>query len=400
MFVGMAGIYIHIPFCRKACYYCNFHFSTSFKTREEMIQAMVKELGLQRHYLNAQEIETIYFGGGTPSALPAEDIQWLLQTIRMHHGVAGDLEITLEANPDDITEQNVKAWKSAGINRLSIGIQAFQDDLLKAWNRSHNAAQALEAIELAQEGGIKNITADLIYGGPGLSDEDWISNIQRLIDSGIPHISSYALTVETGTALSHQIEKGKSIAPDDDQANRQYAILQNMLSANGLIQYEISNFARTGFESKHNRSYWSGAHYLGIGPSAHSYKGSSRQWNISNNLKYIKALQEELVPFEKEELTPIQQYNELVMTGLRTSRGIDIGRMQLLGEEFITYLNDQIYQGVVANYAERENFGQQFDKNELGNWVLKPEYLFFADGIAAELFFAPDSAGKKVKSEE
>ena len=398
---GMAGIYIHIPFCRKACYYCNFHFSTSFKTREEMIQAMVVETGLQSGYLEGQKIGTVYFGGGTPSALPVEDIALIIEEIRSHHMVSEQVEITLEANPDDISTENVAAWKSTGINRLSIGIQAFQDDLLKAWNRSHSSAQALEAIELVQKGGIENITADLIYGGPGLSDEDWIANIQRLMDSGIPHISSYALTVETGTALFHQIEKGKSILPDDEQANRQYAILQNMLAANGFQQYEVSNFAKPGFESRHNSSYWSGAHYLGIGPSAHSFNGTSRQWNIAHNIKYIRSLQEGIVPFEKEELTELHRYNELVMTGMRTSRGIDMERMAMLGEGFVEYLNQKISQGVVANYVEQNeegvvtNYAERFEKNEFGNWVLKPAYLFFADGIASDLFFAPTDGGKK-----
>ncbi|MBL0008107.1 MAG: radical SAM family heme chaperone HemW [Saprospiraceae bacterium] len=324
MFAEMAGIYIHIPFCRKACHYCNFHFSTSFKTKEEMIGAMVVEIAMQAAYLDGQEIETIYFGGGTPSSLPIEDIKLLLDAIRDVHQIADDAEITLEANPDDIHAESVTQWKEAGINRLSIGIQAFQDDLLAAWNRSHNAEQATTAIAIAQQAGIDNITADLIYGGPGLSDEDWVSNMQRLIDAGIPHISSYALTVESGTALHHQIEKGKSMIPDDDQANRQYAILQDMLTANGILQYEISNFALPGFESRHNGSYWSGAHYLGIGPSAHSYNGVSRQWNVSNNVRYIQSIGSGVIPSEMEILTEVQRFNELVMTGLRTSKGIDM----------------------------------------------------------------------------
>ena len=378
MFAGMAGIYIHIPFCRKACYYCNFHFSTSFKTREEMISAMIREIEMQAGYLQGKEIDTIYFGGGTPSALPVEDIRLLLDIIHRLHNVSQSPEITLEANPDDITPENVARWKESGINRLSIGIQAFQDELLKDWNRSHDAAQADRAISLAQRAGIENITADLIYGGPGLSDEDWISNIRRLLDSGIPHISSYALTVETGTALHHQIEKGKSISPDDDQANRQYAILQEMLAANGFLQYEVSNFAKEGFESRHNRSYWSGEHYLGIGPAAHSFNGESRQWNVANNVRYIQSLAEGAIPFEREELTEAQRYNELVMTGLRTSGGIDKQRVHALGEEYLKYLEDTI-----KDYVHT---GQVF-KNAFGNWALKPESLFFADGIAADLFF-------------
>ena len=378
MFAGMAGIYIHIPFCRKACYYCNFHFSTSFKTKEEMISAMVREVEMQSGYLEGQEIETIYFGGGTPSALPVEDIRLLLDSIRKFSHVSHAPEITLEANPDDITAENLEMWKADGINRLSIGIQAFQDTLLTAWNRSHDAGQALKAIGLAQEAGFDNITADLIYGGPGLSDEDWILNIQRLIDSGIPHISSYALTVEAGTALHHQIEKGKSKPTDDDQANRQYAILQEMLAANGFLQYEVSNFGKEGFESRHNRSYWSGAHYLGIGPSAHSFNGVSRQWNVANNVRYIQSIADGVIPSEREELTEAQRYNELVMTGLRTSMGIDMQRVHALGGEYLKYLEDTIKDYVDA--------GQVF-KNAFGNWALKPEYLFFSDGIAADLFF-------------
>ncbi|MDZ4748151.1 MAG: radical SAM family heme chaperone HemW [Saprospiraceae bacterium] len=377
----MAGIYIHIPFCRQACHYCNFHFSTSFKTKEEMIKAMLREIEMQAGYLDGQEIQTIYFGGGTPSALPIEDIISILDVVANHHCIASTAEITLEANPDDLHAAGVTEWKDAGINRLSIGIQAFQDDLLAAWNRSHNAREAMEAVAVAQQAGIDNITVDLIYGGPGLSDEDWVSNIQRLIDAGIPHVSSYALTVETGTALHHQIEKGKSKVPEDEQANRQYAILQEMLTANGIMQYEVSNFAKSGFESRHNRSYWSGAHYLGIGPSAHSYNGVSRQWNVSNNVKYIQSIVSGLIPSEKEMLTDAQRFNELVMTGLRTSMGIDMKRVASLGEKFEQYLTHQIESALEAKYIGG------FEKNETGNWMLRNEFLFFADGIAAELFY-------------
>ncbi len=346
-----------------------------------MIKAMVMEIGLRQVYLQGQSIETIYFGGGTPSALPAEDIRLILHTIREKHSVNAAAEITLEANPDDITLENLQHWKASGINRLSIGIQAFQDELLSAWNRSHSSGQALASIALAHEVGINNITADLIYGGPGLSDKDWVSNIQRLIDADIPHISSYALTVETGTALFHQIEKGQFKTPDDEQANRQYAILQKMLGEHGFLQYEVSNFAKPGFESCHNSSYWSGAHYLGIGPSAHSYNGVSRQWNVSNNVKYIQSINEETIPAEMEMLTEVHQFNELVMTGLRTSMGIDMKRVASLGEKFEQYLTHQIESALEAKYIGG------FEKNETGNWMLRNEFLFFADGIAAELFY-------------
>lgn len=347
-----------------------------------MIGAMVVEIAMQAAYLDGKEIETIYFGGGTPSALPIEDIKLILDAIGDLHKIVDDAEITLEANPDDIHAESVAQWKAAGINRLSIGIQAFQDDLLAAWNRSHNAQQAMTAIAIAQQAGIDNITADLIYGGPGLSDEDWVSNIQRLINAGIPHISSYALTVETGTALHHQIEKGKSIAPDDDQANRQYAILQEMLAANGILQYEVSNFALPGFESRHNRSYWSGTRYLGIGPSAHSYNGVSRQWNISNNVRYIQSIASDIIPSEKEILTEAQRYNELVMTGLRTSMGIDMKRVAEIGLKYTAYLEEKI-----RLQSRDAGIDDRFMKNDSGNWMLRPEFLFFADGIAGDMFY-------------
>jgi len=256
----VAGIYIHIPFCRKACHYCNFHFSTSFGKKDELINAIVKEASLHSGYVAGQMIDTIYFGGGTPSAIPADDIESILITIRNNFQVSPNAEITLEANPDDIHADILREWKFIGINRLSIGIQAFQDDLLKAWNRSHSAEQAKDAIRISQQMGFENITADLIYGGAGLTDKDWRVNIQFLIDAGIPHISSYALTVEPGTALAYQIDKGKVIAPDEEQGNRQYAMLQTMLSKAGFEQYEVSNFSKPGMESKHNTSYWAGKH--------------------------------------------------------------------------------------------------------------------------------------------
>ncbi|MEP6793935.1 MAG: radical SAM family heme chaperone HemW [Saprospiraceae bacterium] len=376
----MAGIYIHIPFCKKACHYCDFHFSTSFQKKDEMIQAITKEINLQVDYLIGQEVSTIYFGGGTPSAVPASDIKMIIDAIGQRFNVSRVVEVTLETNPDDIRGEMLASWKEIGINRLSIGIQAFQEELLKAWNRSHTSEQAKEAIALSQKAGFQNITADLIYGGQGLTDDDWIQNVQTLIDSGIPHISSYALTIEKGTALAHQITTGKVKAPDDEQSNRQYSILQSTLKQNGFEQYEVSNFSLPGLESKHNTSYWSGAHYLGIGPSAHSFNGVSRQWNISNNIKYIHSLDEGVIPFEKEMLTDEQRYNEIVMTGLRTLRGIDMNRVKGIGERFKKYLDDSIHDLKLE---------EKLIKNQIGNWILKPEYYFFADGIAAELFYSP-----------
>jgi len=332
---------------------------------------------MQSGYLKGQEIGTIYFGGGTPSAIPSSDIRAILDTVRDNFMISSSAEITLESNPDDINSVNLAEWKAMGINRLSIGIQAFQDNLLKAWNRSHTADQAKEVIRLSQQAGFENITADLIYGGAGLTDEDWNENIQTLIESGIPHISSYALTVEPKTALAYQIEKGETLAPDDEQGNRQYAILQTLLLKAGFEQYEVSNFSKPGKESKHNTSYWLGMQYLGLGPSAHSYNGVSRQWNIPNNVKYLESIQLDIIPFELEWLTPAQQFNELVMTGLRTSMGIDTNRVESLGAKFYQYLEQEIQRHLHRVF-----------KTEKGNWALKPDYYFFADGIAAELFYA------------
>lgn len=374
----MAGIYVHIPYCRKACHYCNFHFSTSLQTRSDMLLCLIRELNLRVDYLAGQPVETIYFGGGTPSALPAEDIHLLMQTIAELYAIEADAEITLEANPDDITPENLQQWKSAGINRLSIGIQAFQDELLLAWNRSHNAAEAMTAIHMAQAAGIDNITADLIYGGPGLSDEDWISNIMMLLSSGIPHISSYALTVEPRTALHYQIAKRQVAEPDEDQANRQYAILQSLLRDAGFEQYEVSNFAKPGFASRHNTSYWRGVSYLGIGPSAHSYNQVSRQWNIAHNVKYIEALREDRIPAETELLTLTQQYNEWVMTGLRTAAGIDLKRIEAIGKSYLHYLDEQVQPYLEKGIIIREG---------LHALRLDDAQFFFADGIASDLFY-------------
>ena len=346
--------------------------------KDEMVQALITELELQSGYLQGQRIETLYFGGGTPSALSSQDISILVDQVHQHFETTDDAEITLEANPDHIHADNLKAWKKAGINRLSLGIQAFQDELLGAWNRSHSADQASKSLELIREAGFENITADLIYGGPGLTDEAWESNIQKLIDAGIPHISSYALTVETGTALHHQVAKGKVVAPDDDQANRQYAILQERLNAAGILQYEVSNFGKPGFESKHNMSYWSGAHYLGIGPSAHSFNTESRQWNVAHNARYLSALQAGNIPFEREVLTPAQRYNEFVMTGLRTMWGCEIARIEAFGEPFSGYFHREKTQFLQSGVLE--NTGTHIRLTRAGKLL--------ADRIASDLFWA------------
>lgn len=373
----MAGIYIHIPFCKKACHYCNFHFSTSLALKEQMIRCLIKELELQKNYLN-ENIETIYFGGGTPSLLQAAEIEAILNSIYANYTVNEDIEITLEANPDDINKLKLKSWKLIGINRFSLGVQSFLDKDLIWMNRAHIATQSIHSIKQIQEAGFSNITIDLIYGTPQLTNEEWINNIQLALNNNINHISAYALTVEPNTALHSFIKKNKSKSINLDKQAEQFEILMNMLTMNEFEHYEISNFAKPGFRSKHNSSYWKRKKYLGIGPSAHSYNKKSRQWNIANNALYIKSLEKNIIPFEQEILTATQQLNEYIMISLRT---IDGCSLDFIKEEFgekksiIVKENAQIF----------INRKQIFLKNDF--LILTTQGKLLADKISAELFF-------------
>lgn len=374
----MAGIYIHIPFCKKACHYCNFYFSTSTQYRDEMVTSLLQELELQRDYLAGQSIATIYFGGGTPSILPSSDIVRLLNKIRGLFDVNPDPEITLEANPDDLTPAKLAELKAAGINRLSIGVQSFHEEDLRWMNRAHNTGQAVSCIENARAAGISNFSIDLIYGGPTLTDEDWRKNVQQAITLGIPHLSCYALTVEPGTALDHFIQKKKIPAVDPDRAAQHFDMLMNWLQEAGYEHYEISNFAQPGMQSRHNSSYWKGQPYLGIGPSAHSYNGDSRQWNVANNTLYMQNIAKNNVPFEKEALTPSMMLNEFIMISLRTARGCSL-------EEVSERFGEEKSRQLLAA-------GGEFIRKEwltLDGITLKltRQGKFFADGIAAALFF-------------
>jgi oxygen-independent coproporphyrinogen-3 oxidase len=373
----MAGIYLHIPFCRKACHYCNFHFSTQTKFIPDMVWAMQKELTLRRAYLGNQSIQSIYFGGGTPSLLTAEQLNSLLESIRSLWVVDADAEITLEANPDDFTLEKVADWKACGINRLSIGVQSFRDEDLLWMNRAHQAAQAEQAIQMAQSSGIENLTIDLIYGTPGLSDQDWKKNVQKLIELGVPHVSCYALTVEPKTALDHQIQTGKISGPDPETQARHFLQLQEWLEQAGFDHYEISNFGKPGYYSRHNRSYWQGIPYLGIGPSAHSFDGLSRQWNIAHNASYMQGITMGTPLFEKEELTQTQRWNEYVMTALRTQEGV---RLDYLQDHFPASWIDLLKEQIEV-YRERG----QITKFHT-HFVLTKNGKLFADGIAADLF--------------
>ena len=287
----MPGIYLHIPFCKKACYYCDFHFSTSPLLKDKMVAALRQEIMLQKSYLGSQRIETIYFGGGTPSLLSADEIQLLLAVITDNFDTAEDAEITLEANPDDLNPQKVKELRQTLVNRFSIGIQSFYEEDLKWMNRAHTASEAESAVKRVQDAGFENITADLIYGYPLLSNPKWQNNIQKLLEFKIPHVSSYSMTVEPATALASFISKGKQQPMNESQSAEQLTILIEDLTTAGFEHYEISNFALPGRYSKHNSNYWKGVSYLGIGPSAHSFNGETRQWNIANNAKYIELIE-------------------------------------------------------------------------------------------------------------
>lgn len=327
----MAGIYIHIPFCKKACTYCDFHFSTTFeKYREAMVRAICKEIVLRKLTLVDHVVETIYFGGGTPSLLTSEELQSILATIHAHFEVHSEVEITLEANPDDIDTPKVKAWVSVGVNRLSIGLQSFHAESLEWMNRAHTVAQSIACITIAQQAGISNISIDLIYGLPNMDNEVWGKEIQTALQLGVQHISAYCLTVEPNTVLASWVKKEKIQPVSNEFQNEQFTILQKELLTAGFEHYEISNFALPNFISKHNSSYWKGAMYLGIGPSAHSYDGKYRSWNIANNQRYIQGIVDNQPVFDFELLTKENQFNELILTGLRTKWGVSLEQLNAI----------------------------------------------------------------------
>ena len=372
----MAGIYIHIPFCKKACNYCNFHFSVNRQSMPEMVGAIVAEAKLQRDYLT-DPVETIYLGGGTPSLLSADQLGLILTSIRELFQMADAPEITLEANPDDITSKKLQEWKAAGINRLSIGIQSFFEEDLQWMGRAHNADQALNCILLAQQEGFHNLSVDLIYGGPALTDLHWEQNLEKVIALKIPHLSCYALTVEPKTILAKKINDQVLPDVDPDKQAAHFDILTNRTAAAGFEQYEISNFALPEHRSRHNANYWQGRHYLGLGPAAHSFNSQSRQWNISNNSLYIASIQQGTIPFEAEQLTQEQRVNEYIMTALRTLEGIDLDRLNAIGNESVT----------AKVLEESARYIQQGMMLHSGNRLqITGSGKFLADGIASALF--------------
>ncbi|MDC0231364.1 radical SAM family heme chaperone HemW [Aureispira] len=355
----MAGIYIHIPFCKQACHYCNFHFSTSLKSKDDLLLTIHRELKQRQGYLQGQSIETVYFGGGTPSLLSAREINEIWEIITKHYHLKENLEVTLEANPDDLDIDYLNELRTTPVNRLSIGIQSFFDSDLLFMNRAHNANHARSCIQAAKDTGFNNITIDLIYGTPTTSHSDWIKNLQTAFDFDIPHISCYALTVEPQTALAHFIKKGKIKNLDEIHSAEQFEILLEQIENHGYEQYEISNFCKPSKYAIHNTNYWKGKHYLGIGPAAHSFNGHSRQWNIAHNSKYIKAIQTGNTYWETEVLTCENQYNEYIMTSLRTKWGVNANQLMQWGDlnskSFLklaeTYINDGLMELRDTNYV-------------------------------------------------
>lgn len=377
-FDNLAGIYLHIPFCRQACAYCNFHFTTSLRYKDDLVKALVKEIALQKDYLDGEPISTIYFGGGTPGLLSIADCQLILERVYSAFTILPGAEITLEANPDNINPEMLDGWKSLGINRLSIGIQSFFEEDLRWMNRAHNASQAFRCIEESRQAGFNNLNIDLIYGSPLLSDERWQQNVETACSYNIPHLSCYALTVEEKTPLYKQIRQHKKQDVDPDKQARHFQLLMLWLREKGYEHYEVSNFALPNCRSRHNSSYWRGDKYLGLGPSAHSFNGSSRQWNVANNTQYIESINKGLLANETEILTPDQQLNEYIMISLRTMEGMDLERLaRNWGEEKTALIEKKLKPYTDNGLVIRKE----------SNVSLTENGMLLADGIAAELFF-------------
>ena len=372
----MSGIYIHIPFCKKACHYCNFHFSTNQNSKSAFIEAVCRELILRKLEYASDEIQSIYFGGGTPTVLDVTELNTILKTVYKNYKVSETAEITLEANPDDLDLEKIKQLSNTKINRLSIGIQSFHESELSAMNRAHNAEDARKCLELATTY-FDNITIDLMFGMPTMSIELWRQNLQIAFEFGIKHLSCYSLTVEPKTALEHFIKKGSHPPMDDELAAQHFEVLLEETSAHGLTHYETCSFGHPDYFSKHNTSYWLGKTYMGVGPSAHSFDGSKRSWNVSNNSKYIKALEVDKLPFESEVLSVENRFNEYIMTGLRTIWGISLGKIEA---DYGVKIKDHLLQ----------NSKKFISSNTL---VIEDNHLkittsgkFLSDGIASDLF--------------
>jgi len=371
----MAGIYIHIPFCKQACNYCNFYFSTSLGNKEKFVSALVQEIAETKLYLNKQKIETLYFGGGTPSMLTLKDFERILEALLQCYDLSALREFTIETNPDDLSAAKIAdfvALKKYGFNRFSMGVQSFLLEDLKYMNRAHSAEEALNSIKLVQDAGFSNINIDLIYGTPTMSNQAWMQNLAIVNELNIPHVSAYALTVENKTSLEQKIRKGKLAPVDEQKSAAQFELMVDYLTKQGFEQYEISNFAKDKQYAIHNTNYWRGVHYIGLGPSAHSFDGGSRRWNVANNLNYINGIKNKTPVREMEKLTAAQQINERIMTGLRTQWGIHLSEFDI---EFKRHIEAQLPLLAPEHYKLKDD-----------NLRLTTAGKLFADRIAATLF--------------
>lgn len=371
----MAGIYIHIPYCHKACNYCNFHFSTNLNTVDKMVDAICKEIELKRDFLGKPLIETIYFGGGTPSVLSVNQLNQIVEKLHAVFTISKTAEQTLEANPEDLTEEKIHFWKKIGINRFSVGIQSFQEDSLKWMNRNHTSNDSIKGVKRIQDSGIDNISIDLIYGLPHLSEDLWRGEIQTAINMNVSHISSYCLTVEDKTALGNQVKKGMTLPVSEELSETHFLILMEEMERAGYEHYEISNFCKPSFESKHNTSYWKGIPYIGIGPGAHSYNRTTRQYNVSNNTEYIKQITAGKIPFTEEVLTKEDHYNEYILTRLRTRWGIHLNEINELAPPHLVEI-----QNLLLNYTENG-----FINEAEGIYTLTQKGKLLADEITLHL---------------
>jgi len=369
------GIYIHIPFCKQACHYCDFHFSTSLKHKDRILSAIITEMKLRTNELSGT-IQTIYFGGGTPSLLTSDELNRIMNAVYDTFIVAENPEITLEANPDDLSNEILKQLAASPINRLSIGVQSFFEEDLKLMNRAHNAEEAVRSIQLAKKY-FDNLSIDLIYGIPEMTNQRWLKNIEQALALDVPHLSCYALTVEPKTALEQFIKKGIVPPVEDDVAQEHHALLVDRLETAGYENYEFSNFSKPGSHSQNNTAYWQGKPYLGVGPSAHSYDGNQRSWNVANNTKYLKSIEDGKLPLEREELSKIDKYNEHVMTRLRTKNGIILTEVKdYFGDKYLDYLLQQAKEYIASQHLFLNDTHLQVTKKG----------KFLSDGIAASLF--------------
>jgi oxygen-independent coproporphyrinogen III oxidase len=372
----MAGIYIHIPFCKSFCNYCDFYSVTDSSELESLVQAVLLETSMQARYLDGETVETIYFGGGTPSLLTAGQISQIISTVRKNFTVSDDPEITVEVNPDDVFEGYFRELAGAGVNRVSLGVQSWNDRRLKYLGRRHNAAQSAKALQLAFKEGIVNVSADLIYGIPGMTTGDLKHDLEETFAYPVTHLSAYHLTIEEGTRFGKMKEEKKLAEPDEETSNAMFSLLGNMCRENGFIHYEISNFAREGYISRHNSAYWKQIPYLGLGPAAHSFNRTSRQWNISDVKKYIRSIGSGNVPFEKEDLDKLTIFNEYVMTSLRTMWGIDLEHVE-------AYHDKELHDYLVNLSGKYIRYGLMHrEKNTL---VLTDQGRMISDNIIAEL---------------